>query len=232
MGLQERDYARPGYSKPIYKSETEITTFVKKTYHFFAASLMTGAAGAYSTLPIANKVSEYFWPLIILQFALLFGMYFSKKTPVLNIITMFGFVFLTGVTLTPLLTLILAMSGGAGIVGNAFAITSIIVASMSLFAMKSTKDFTSFEKPMFIAILVIIAFSLINIFFLQNSALSVLISGIIALVFSFMVVIDTQNIIKGGYNTPVEGAIALYIDFLNIFISLLQLFGIFNGGDD
>jgi modulator of FtsH protease len=42
-----------------------------------------------------------------------------------------------------------------------------------------------------------------------------------------MVTYDTQNIIKGAYETPIDGAIALYLDFLNIFTSLLHLFGIF-----
>jgi modulator of FtsH protease len=50
-------------------------------------------------------------------------------------------------------------------------------------------------------------------------------------VFSILVIFDTQNIMNGAYQTPIDGAIALYLDFLNIFIALLQLFGIF-GSDD
>ena len=46
-----------------------------------------------------------------------------------------------------------------------------------------------------------------------------------------MVVDDTQNIMNGMYETPIDGAIALYLDFLNIFTALLQLLGIF-GNDD
>jgi modulator of FtsH protease len=49
--------------------------------------------------------------------------------------------------------------------------------------------------------------------------------------FSFLVIFDTQNIMRGAYETPIDGAIALYLDFLNIFTALLQLFGIF-GNDD
>jgi modulator of FtsH protease len=53
------------------------------------------------------------------------------------------------------------------------------------------------------------------------------ISGVVVLLFSFMVIFDTQNIMRGMYETPIDGAIALYLDFLNIFTALLQLFGIF-----
>ena len=43
---------------------------------------------------------------------------------------------------------------------------------------------------------------------------------------------DTQNIIRGAYETPIEGAIALYLDFLNLFVSLLQTLGIFGSKDE
>jgi len=51
------------------------------------------------------------------------------------------------------------------------------------------------------------------------------------LVFSAFILYDTQQIVKGGFSTPIEAAIALYIDFLNLFISLLQIFGFLNSDD-
>ena len=64
-----------------------------------------------------------------------------------------------------------------------------------------------------------------------NPILHVAIYGAVVILFSILVIYDTQNIIAGNYETPIDGAIALYLDFLNIFISLLQLFGIF-GNDE
>jgi modulator of FtsH protease len=58
-----------------------------------------------------------------------------------------------------------------------------------------------------------------------------MISGVVVILFSFLVVFDTQNIIAGNYETPIDGAIALYLDFLNIFTALLQLMGIFNSDE-
>jgi modulator of FtsH protease len=46
-----------------------------------------------------------------------------------------------------------------------------------------------------------------------------------------MVLCDTQNIIKGAYETPIEGATVLYLDFLNLFIFILRLLGIFSNDD-
>jgi modulator of FtsH protease len=143
---------------------------------------------------------------------------------------MFGFVFMTGLMLAPLLARTLGMSGGGVIIGNAFAMTSVVFGAMSFYAIKTTTDFTSYSKPLMIALFVIIGFSILNIF-LGNPILHVIISGAVVVLFSILVIFDTQNIMQGAYETPIDGAIALYLDFLNIFTALLQLFGIF-GNDD
>ena len=232
MGLYDRDYVREstvGYGQ-AHRSETQTVSFVKETYKLFAASLMAGAAGAYVGIPMAAAIQEWFIPLVILEFALLFGLFAVKRKPGINLIVMFSFVFMTGLMIAPLLVYTLNMSGGAAIVGNAFAMTSVIVAGMSFFAIKTTKDVTSYGKPLMIALFVVIGFSLLNLF-LGSPILSIVISAAVVFLFSIMVVYDTQNIIRGAYETPIDGAIALYLDFLNIFTALLHLLGIF-GGDD
>ena len=108
--------------------------------------------------------------------------------------------------------------------------TAVVFGAMSFFAIRTTKDFTSYGKPLLIALLVVVGFSILNIF-LGNPMLQVIIAGAVVVLFSILVIYDTQNIMRGMYETPIEGAIALYLDFLNIFTALLQLFGIF-GGDD
>jgi uncharacterized protein cj0236c len=52
-----------------------------------------------------------------------------------------------------------------------------------------------------------------------------------AVLFSAYILYDTQNIIRGNYETPIEGAVALYLDFVNLFVSLLQILGIFSRDD-
>ena len=233
MGLYDRDYARGNYAAyetGMAKSEAQIVAFVKETYKLFAASLMAGAVGAYVGVPLAASIQGMFIPLIILEFALLFGLHFAKNKPGINLIVMFAFTFVTGITTAPLLAYTIGMAGGATIVGNAFAMTAVVFGAMSFFAVKTTKDFTSYGKPLMIAILVIVGFSILNLF-LGNPLIMVLISGAAVILFSIMVIYDTQNIIQGNYATPIDGAIALYLDFLNIFVSLLQLFGIF-GNDE
>ena len=231
MGLYDRDYANQShYGDAGSKSEGKLVSFVKETYKLFAASMMAGAVGAYVSIPFAASVQAWFIPLFILEIALLFGLFAVKRKPGINLVVMFSFVFMTGVMLSPLLARTLGMAGGGAIIGNAFAMTSVIFGAMSFFAIKTTKDFTGYGKPLMIALFVIIGFSVVNMF-LGSPMLSIIISAVVVLLFSVLVVYDTQNIIRGAYETPIDGAIALYLDFLNIFTALLQLFGIF-GGDD
>lgn len=233
MGLYDRDYAR-GNSfayESATKSEAQIVSFVKETYKLFAASMMAGAVGAYVGVPMAGAIHAYFWPLFALEIGLLIGLHFVKHKPGINLAVMFGFVFMTGLMLAPLLARTLGMSGGATIIGNAFAMTAVVFGAMSFYAIRTTKDFTGYGKPLMIALFVIIGFLILNIF-LGNPMLHVIISGAVVVLFSILVIYDTQNIMQGNYETPIDGAIALYLDFLNIFTALLQLFGIFGNSDE
>ncbi len=232
MGLYDRDYARGNTSAygTASKSDTQIISFVKETYKLFAASMMAGAVGAYVGVPMAASIAAWFIPLFIVEIGLLIGLHFVKHKPGINLAVMFAFVFMTGLMLAPLLSHTLGMSGGGTIVGNAFAMTAVVFGAMSFYAIKTKKDFTSYTKPLMIALFVIIGFSILNMF-LGNPMLQVMISGVVVLLFSVLVIYDTQNIMKGAYETPIDGAIALYLDFLNIFTALLHLFGIF-GNDD
>ncbi len=230
MGLYDRDYAREDLAGYGQRSETKIVSFVKETYKLFAASLMAGAVGAYVGIPMASAIHAWFIPLMILEFALLFGLFAVKRKPGINLVVMFSFVFMTGLMIAPLLSHTLAISGGAAIVGNAFAMTSVIVAGMSFFAIKTKADLSSYGKPLMIALFVVIGFSILNLF-MGSPMLAVLISAAVVFLFSILVVYDTQNIMNGAYETPIDGAIALYLDFLNIFTALLHLLGIFNSED-
>jgi len=232
MGLYDRDYARgsSAFTGSYAKSDSQIISFVKETYKLFAASMMAGAVGAYVGVPMAGTIAANFFPLFLLEIGLLIGLQFVKKKAGINLLVMFGFVFMTGLMLAPLLARTLGMSGGGAIIGNAFAMTAVVFGAMSFYAIKTTKDFTSYGKPLMIALIVVIVFSVINMF-MGSPLLAVGISGAVVFLFSILVIYDTQNIMAGAYETPIDGAIALYLDFLNIFTALLQLFGIF-GNDD
>jgi modulator of FtsH protease len=87
-------------------------------------------------------------------------------------------------------------------------------------------------KMLFITLIVVIVGSLLNIFWLHNPWMQVGIAGVSAILFSMFILYDTQNIIQGNYGHPVDGALALYLDFINLFTSLLHILGFMGSSDD
>lgn len=229
MGLYDRQYVRNHTEESTAErsqDKSSLGIFIKQTYQLFAASLLAATAGSYVGIGMAGVIASWYWGLVILEFALLFGLYAAKKKAGLNLILLFGFTFISGLTLAPLLTNILGLAGGASIIANAFMLTTVAFGGLSMFAMNTKRDFTVMGKMLFIALIVIVAASLINIF-LGSPIMQLVIASISSILFSAFILYDTQKIIKGHYETPIEGAIALYLDFLNLFVSLLQILGIF-----
>ena len=230
--MYNRDYLSQETSQ--YKSQdssrTALMSFLKATYQLFAGSLLAATAGAYIGLDMVSAIASWYWGLVIFEFILLFALYAVKNKPGINIAVLFGFTFISGLTITPLLSNILMMPSGASIVAQAFLMTSVAFGGISMFAMTTKRDFSSMGKMLFIALIILIVGSISNIFF-QSPLLQLGIAGVGALLFSAFILYDTQQIIKGGFESPIEAAIALYLDFFNLFVSLLQIFGILNNDD-
>jgi len=229
MGLYDREYIQNKAQEQSYEqtqSKSSLGIFIKQTYQLFAASLLAATAGAYVGLGMAASIASFYFGFVILEFALLFGLYAAKKKAGLNLVLLFSFTFVSGLTLAPLLTHILGMAGGAGIIANAFMLTTVAFGGLSMFAMNTKRDFSAMGKMLFITLIVVVVASLLNIFF-HSPLMQLVIASVSSILFSAFILYDTQNIIKGHYETPIEGAIALYLDFLNLFISLLQILGIF-----
>lgn len=235
MGLYDRNYIQQHSHESAYEhtgvNESSLGLFIKQTYQLFAASLLAASAGAYVGIGMAKAITSWYWGLVILEFVFLFGLYAFKRKAGINMILLFGFTFVSGLTIVPLLSHTLGMPGGASIVANAFILTTVAFGGLSVFAMNTKRDFSTMGKMLFITLIVIVVAGIINIFF-HSPILQLAIAGISSILFSAFILYDTQNIIRGAYETPIEGAIALYLDFLNLFISLLQILGIFGSRDE
>ena len=233
MGLYDRDYIRENSSfqtQTTARTSSAMSAFIKQTYQLFAASLLAGSVGAYVGLGLVSTVATWYWGFVILEFALLFGLYATKKSPGLNLIMLFAFTFVSGLTIAPLISHFLGTPAGGQIVANAFILTTVAFGGLSIFAMNTDRDFSAMGKMLFIVLIVMVVAGLINIF-LGSPMLQLAIASVGAILFSAFILYDTQNIIRGAYETPVEGAVALYLDFFNLFVSLLQILG-FLGSDE
>ncbi len=228
MALYDRDYTSADAG---YVQEGASVSFMKQTYQLLAASMIAAAAGAYVTMPYAEIVMQYKWFIFGAELLVLFfGLSMSRGKPGLNLAMLFLFTFLTGVSLVPLLASLIGAGNGV-VIGNAFLMTSVLFGALSIFAINSKTDYSSWGKPLFITLIVVIVASLVNYFLLQSPMMHIIITAGILLLFSIFTIYDTQNIANWAYASPVDAAVSLYINFLNIFTALLQLLGIF-GSDD
>jgi modulator of FtsH protease len=211
-------------------TKSDLKVFLKSTYQLFASSLLAATVGAYIGLDMVDTISTYYWGFVILEFIFLFGLYAVKNKPGINLAVLFGFTFLSGLTITPLLAHTFMMPGGASIVAQAFLLTSVAFGGISMFALTTKRDFSSMRQMLFIVLIVVVVGSISNIF-IQSSLLQLGISMVSAILFSAFILYDTQQIVKGGYSTPIEAAISLYLDFLNLFVSLLHILGAISSDD-
>ena len=232
MSLYDRDYAQNlATERSAGALEGSRVEFMKKTYQLLAASMLAAAVGAYVTMPFAAAVYQYKWFIFGAELLILFfGLGLSRGKPGLNLMMLFLFTFLTGVSLVPLFASLIGMGKGA-VIGNAFLMTAVLFGALSLFAINSRSDFSSWGKPLFITLIIVIVASLVNIFILKSPMIDVIITAGVILLFSLFTIYDTQNIANGAYDSPVDAAVSLYIDFLNMFTAILQLLGIF-GSDE
>ncbi|GAA8343591.1 Bax inhibitor-1/YccA family protein [Helicobacter pylori] len=229
MALYDRANSRNVYAEDSVLHESELVSFVKTTYKFFAGSLLLATIGALLGLMNFQAVVQYKWVFFIAEIAALFGLMFSKSKPGLNLFMLFAFTSLSGVTLVPLLGMVIAKAG-LGAIWQALGMTTIVFGLMSVYALKTKNDLANMGKMLFIALIVVVVCSLINLF-LGSPMFQVVIAGASAILFSLYIAYDTQNIVKGMYDSPIDAAVSLYLDFLNVFISILQIIGIFSDRD-
>ncbi len=229
MALYDRANSRNAYAEDSVLHESELVSFVKTTYKFFAGSLLLATIGALLGLMNFQAVVQYKWVFFIAEIAVLFGLMFSKSKPGLNLFMLFAFTSLSGVTLVPLLGMVIAKAG-LGAIWQALGMTTIVFGLMSVYALKTKNDLANMGKMLFIALIVVVVCSLINLF-LGSPMFQVVIAGASAILFSLYIAYDTQNIVKGMYDSPIDAAVSLYLDFLNVFISILQIIGIFSDRD-
>jgi hypothetical protein len=116
-----------------------------------------------------------------------------------------------------------------GSIVMAFMGATVLFGTMSLYGYFTKKDLTSIGQFMFIGLVAVVIASVINIF-VGSSAMTMAISAIAIIVFLGLTAYDTQRIREivsenTSSSAEVTGALTLYLDFINLFLNLLQLFG-------
>jgi hypothetical protein len=117
-----------------------------------------------------------------------------------------------------------------GSIVSAFMGAAVLFGTMSFYGYFTKKDLTSIGQFMFVGLIAIIIASIINIF-VGSTVFQMVISALAIVIFLGLTAYDTQRIREivtsssSDHVEEVQGALTLYLNFINIFLSLLQLFG-------
>ena len=212
-----------GVTSAASVTTTDRLVFIKKVYSLLAMSMGTAAIGAYlGSGPLLLLVAPNMMLFFILQIALIFFASFAARKPGLNMVALFSFTTVSGLTLGPLLYQV-----GPSIAAEAFALTAITFAGLSMYVVYSKKDFSFMSGFLMTGLIVLVVGGLLNMFFIQSGMMHFVMSGASVLLFSGFILYDTSNIMRYyGTDEYVSATLALYLDVLNLFIALLSILGI------
>jgi FtsH-binding integral membrane protein len=193
---------------------------------------VTEAGGRLAWTPLGQTLyqSGFQWVLLFAPLVLVFFLSFRIQhlAPATAQALFFFYAVLLGISLTP----IFVVYTGASI-ARVFFIAAASFGALSLYGYTTQRDLSPFGSFLIMGLFGIIIASLVNIF-LASSALQFVIAVVGVLVFAGLTAWDTQKI-KEMYSVSddgtiagrkaVMGALALYLDFINLFLMLLRLFG-------
>ncbi len=212
-----------------------IHTFLRKVYGWMCAGLAITALVAYevagSPTIVSRLVSNQFLylGLILAELGLVF--YLSARAerlaPGTAAALFAGYAALNGVTISFVL---LAYTGQS--VTNAFAVAAGMFGAMVLYGSTTQRSLAGVGQFVFMGLIGLVLASLVGLFW-HNSTLQFLIAAVGVIVFTGLAAWDAQRLKQMALATPegpggaiaIVGALALYLDFINLFLSLLYFFG-------
>lgn len=215
----------------VYRSASQINSAMARVYGHMGLAVVTSmvvsmlVAGSPALMTFlftgAMKWVVMFAPLVAIL-AVSFAMEKMSKTTLQ--IFLHGFAALMGLSFS---TIFIVYNLGS--IVSAFMSAAILFAVMSGYGYFTKKNLDSIGQFMFIGLIAIIIASIVNIF-IGSTVMQMVISAIAVIVFLGLTAYDTQKIREmvsydNDGKMEVAGALSLYLDFINLFLSLLQLFG-------
>lgn len=225
-----------GASQPLYPMMMESPelrwAFIRKIYSILAIQLIATVAVA-SVVVFVHPIAEFFVTttaglvlylvLIITPFIVLCPLYYYHQRHPVNYLLLGIFT----ITISFAVGLTCAFTSGKVIL-EAAILTGAVVVSLTLYTFWASKrgyDFNFLGPFLFGALVVLMLFGFIQVFF-PLGKISVMIYGCLAaIIFCGYIVYDTDNIIKRyTYDEFIWAAVSLYLDIINLFLALLEVF--------
>ncbi|XP_039146033.1 protein LIFEGUARD 4-like [Dioscorea cayenensis subsp. rotundata] len=225
-----------GSVRPLYPTMMEPPelrwAFIRKIYSILAIQMLLTVAIAAVVVSV-RPVAEFFVSsgaglglyifLIILPFIVLCPLYYYYQQHPVNYLLLGIFT----VSISFAVGLTCAFTKGEIILESAI-LTAVVVISLTLYTFWAASrgyDFNFLGPFLFAAVMILMVFALIQVFFPMGRISLMIYGGLAALIFCGYIIYDTDNLIKRySYDEYIWAAVALYLDIINLFLSMLTLF--------
>ena len=228
IDTQERNSAIPGMAFGV---------LMRKVYTWMTLALAITAGAAYY---VANSDLVYtiannpalLWGLIIGELVLVIALSAAINKLSLSAATIMFIIYslVNGVTLS-----FIFLAYEIETIGTVFLITAAMFGAMALFGYTTKKDLSGIGRFLLMALIGIIIATVVNILFVKSDGFDLILSYVGVLIFAGLTAYDTQKIKEMCYNVDYAdasaqklallGALSLYLDFINLFLYLLRIFG-------
>ena len=216
----------------VYRTAIEVNDAMLRVYNYMFLAIVVSGLVSYFVGNSPDLLQFFFtgWIKWVVMFAPLvavigIGFALAANPPKeLALLMLGGFSAMMGLSFAVIFAVFTM-----GSIVMAFMGAAVLFGTMSLYGYFTRRDLTSIGQFMFIGLIAIVIASIINIF-IGSSVMTMVISAIAVIVFTGLTAYDTQKIREmvseeTSGSIEVMGALTLYLDFINIFLSLLQLFG-------
>lgn len=229
-------YNEPYSSQGQLDMQVGLNSYISKIYGtMFFGLLITAVAALFTATSETMLNLLYSGPgvylFIIAELVIVFSLSarINKISHGTALVMFYAYSIINGITLSSIFVVY-----DLGVIYTAFFTTAISFGIMSVYGMTTKKDLTKIGNVLMMLLIGVIVASLINLF-LRNDSFDLIISFVAVAIFVGLVAFDTQKIksyyfaTTGDYQMQkkigIIGALSLYLDFINIFLYLLRIFG-------
>jgi len=220
------------YNSGAYRSASEVNSAMGRVYGHMSLAVIVSMFVSYFVGSSPELLAFFFtgwlkWIVIFSPLAAIFGVsYVLANNPTKSTaqLCLHGFAALMGLSFS----MIFAVFTMGSIV-SAFMGAAILFGVMSGYGYFTKRSLDSVGRFMFVGLIAIIIASIVNIF-IGSTVMQMVISALAIIIFLGLTAYDTQKIreelsVETSDSAEVRGALTLYMDFINLFLNLLQLFG-------
>ncbi|EKN45167.1 MULTISPECIES: Bax inhibitor-1/YccA family protein [Pseudomonas] len=223
--MREQDYA---LKTGMQADQLEVSRVLRNTYGLLALTLAFSGVMAFMAQQMRVGYPNIF--VVLIGFYGLFFLTNKLRDSVWGLVSTFALTGFMGFLLGPILNRYLGMAGGAEVVSSAFAMTALVFGGLSAYVLITRKDMSFLGGFITAGFFVLLGAVLASMFF-QISGLQLAISAGFVLFSSVCILFQTSAIINGGERNYIMATVSLYVSIYNLFVSLLQIFGIMSRDD-